>query len=247
VSEISQRRLREHIGYRAEWLRGAQSALRADQRAQAVVLHGSLGRGDPDEWSDIDVIVYVADVALPAAVEGRLTFGDPFGDRLYVLDSPWNAPLAGAQVNVLYRLESGLPLYVDWSLWPQSMAALPADTSLLYERSAGLVRPLRTTFNEWATYERQPRPSPNEVGADVLRHAQFGMVPIAVKFWVRRDRERLERLLRSIGVAVVPTGADGEITVIRERLQALSTGETPRTVDAVRTLCDTAADLLGVT
>src|SRR5579859_5096987 len=107
----------EHELARQEWLDNASRVLSADRRVRAVILYGSLAREDADVWSDVDLIVIIDDASLEDVVATRLDFGSAFGDVAYTLDSFWNAPLDGAQVNVLYRLSSGLPLYVDWNLW----------------------------------------------------------------------------------------------------------------------------------
>ena len=38
--------------------------LRADPAVDAVALIGSLGRGEPDNWSDIDLLILMGDQAL---------------------------------------------------------------------------------------------------------------------------------------------------------------------------------------
>jgi predicted nucleotidyltransferase len=229
---------------RDAWWRATGAALSSDDRVTAALLCGSFGRGDADEWSDIDIIVFISDDRLAGVVADRSRFGEPFGTAVYVLDSTWNAPVTGAQVNVLYRLDTGLPLYVDWNLWPLSMATQPLDTKVVFERSPGLIAPVATTFERWATYERQPRPSWPVVDEDFRRHAYFGMVPIAVKFCVRRQRQRLERLLHGIGATDIPNDARGEMAVIRERLGALSIGQPQSAVDAVDALCTLAESVL---
>jgi hypothetical protein len=211
-----------------------------------VLLYGSFGTGDVDPWSDIDLVVFVADAVLPPVVADRRRFGDRFGSPLYVLDSTWNAPLAGAQVNMLYQLESGLPLYVDWNLWPLSMAARPEGTRLLFERSPGLIPPLPTGFEEWATYERQPGLSVDDVDDATLRCARFGMIPIAVKLCVRGQRTRLVRLLEGIGAGAVPEGSRGEMVAIRQHLTGLSQGQPPVTVATIGVMCDVAEEILGL-
>ena len=82
------------------------------------------------------------------------------------------------------------------------------------------------------------------VDENFRRHAQFGMVPIAVKFCVRRQQQRLERLLHGIGATDIPDDARGEMAVIRERLAVLSIGEPQSAVDAVDALCNLADGVL---
>jgi predicted nucleotidyltransferase len=246
VSQRTESLLADHSTCRKAWLEQATATLAADERVEAALLYGSFGRGNVDEWSDIDLIVFSEDQHVSAMVEGRLQFGDQFGSPLYVLDSTWNAPLDGAQVNVLYRLESGLPLYVDFNIWPLGMAGKPADTQLLFEKSLGLLPAVPSDFKEWATYKRQPRIAPEDLDEQTLRHARFGMIPIAIKFCVRQERERLVNLLNGIGAPSVPLGSRAEMTAIRERLRVLSRGEPKDSVNAIETMCDIAGDVIGL-
>jgi predicted nucleotidyltransferase len=238
--------LTHHVRCRDEWLEQAKAKLSADDRIEGALLYGSFGQGTIDVWSDIDLIVFSNDRNVSALVEGRLEFGDQFGTPLYVLDSTWNAPLDGAQVNVLYRLESGLPLYVDFNIWPLAMAGKPTDTQLVFEKASGLLPTVPSEFARWATYERQPRIAPEDLDEETLRHARFGMVPIAVKFCVRGERERLVNLLTGIGGPSVPHGTQAEMRAIRERLRALSPGEPKNSVDAIEAMCDIAEDVISL-
>lgn len=237
--------LDRHVERRDEWLDSAVGALAADRRVFALVLCGSLGRNDGDPWSDVDLVVFVDDDAVDDVVAARLQFVHGFGEALYTLDATWNAPLDGAQVNVLYRLSSGLPLYVDWNVWPRSMLGAPIDTQVLYEARHGAVPRVNDTFARWASYERQPRPDASELGDDALRHAHFGMVPIAAKFFARRRRDRLVGMLTGIGAQDVPESVQGEIAAVRERLAALSCGESPAAIEAVERLCDATQEFVS--
>lgn len=234
--------LGEHLEVRAAWLESMAVALAEDRGLQAALLYGSLGRGDADVWSDVDAIIVIDDSVLRSVVADRLGFARRFGQPLYVLDSPWNAPLGGAQINVLYRLNSPLPLYVDWNFWPLSMAARPSDTSVIFQRSPDIPRAVPSRFEEWATFERQPTPWLDD---SARQHAQFGMVPIAVKFCVRRQRHRLVQLLEGIGAESVPESPHGEISVISERLEILGVGQDPEAVGAARTMCQLAERFLA--
>lgn len=148
-------------------------------------------------------------------------------------------------MNVLYAMTNGLPVYVDWNLWSSRMTGRPSDVEVLYERDEGAVPPVAMTFDQWATYERQPRPSVGEVDADFLRHALFGMVPIAAKYLARGETDHAAQLLRSIGAVEVPPDATGQMTVVRERLAALGQGERGEAVSAITHLCDAVEELLS--
>lgn len=231
--------LAAHGEARGRWLAETTDALEQDPRIEAAILYGSFGRGDVDVWSDIDLLVFVTDIAIDDFVADRMNFPEQFGAVVYRLDSTWNAPVDGAQVNALYDLDSGLPLYVDWNFWPCSRSGLPADTRAVFSRRPGLLQPISATFAEWSrTIPKQPRPAVGSVDSEVLRHARFGMVPIAAKYAARGNRSKLVELLTGIGSHAVPDGAVGEIAAVRERLAALSPGEWPKAIATVQTLCD---------
>ena len=104
--------LERQVRARAEWLSQAVDQLAADQRVEAVVLAGSLALGGGDAWSDIDLIVCVNEDDRASTIEATEAWVSAFGTPLYVLEAKWNAPVGAAQLNTLYDLDDGLPLYV---------------------------------------------------------------------------------------------------------------------------------------
>jgi UTP:GlnB (protein PII) uridylyltransferase len=109
IDEVASR----YAAARTSWLEQTIRSLRSDLRVAALVLTGSLGRGESDDWSDVDVVVVFREDAVDWLPQ-RESFGRECGDALFVFDSPWNAPLDGAQVNALYDVGGEWPLYVDW-------------------------------------------------------------------------------------------------------------------------------------
>lgn len=87
----------------------------ASLRAEAIWLAGSLGRGEGDPWSDVDLLVVGGDL--------------PFGDAILTLEVPGNGPADGRYVGAMYDIDP-LPLWVDWYSWPATLAA-PRDALLL--------------------------------------------------------------------------------------------------------------------
>jgi predicted nucleotidyltransferase len=126
---------------RDAFLDRATALLMADTRIAAAWLTGSLGRGDGDSLSDIDLWVIVADDHCPRVTEERRTFIAQLGRPLLIQDAPRNAPPAGAFLLVLYESGAG-HLQVDWQWQPQSHARVPPDAHVLFDR-AGIpsVRP----------------------------------------------------------------------------------------------------------
>ncbi|MGQ0433474.1 MAG: nucleotidyltransferase domain-containing protein [Microthrixaceae bacterium] len=238
--------LGSHVQKRREWLEAASDRLAEDPRVLAALLYGSFGRGTEDQWSDIDIIVFIDDDGLAEVVDDRLDFPASFGRVLYLLDSTWNAPIGGGQVNALYDVGSGLPLYVDWNFWPMRMAGRPEGTAVIVDRSVRGLTHIPKPFEEWATYERQPRPAAHAVPPAFVRHAHFGMVPIAAKFVARRQRLKLAAMLAGIGgSSEIPDSPSEEIAAVRERLRALSDGQSKDAIEAVERLCATAEEAAG--
>lgn len=239
--------LGSHVQKRRDWLKAASDGLTADPRVRAALLYGSFGRGTEDEWSDIDIIVFIDDDGLTEVVDDRLDFPASFGRVLYLLDSTWNSPVGGGQVNALYDIGSGLPLYVDWNFWPLRMAGRPEGTAVIVDHSVRGLAHVPKPFEEWATYERQPRPAVHDVSPAFVRHAHFGMVPIAAKFVARRQRPKLVAMLAGIGGgSEIPESPSEEIAAVRERLRALSEGQSKDAVEAIESLCVAAEEATGV-
>jgi predicted nucleotidyltransferase len=238
--DIVDEQLARHTRARGRLVAQLQARVPVHPDVAGLILHGSLGRREADAWSDVDVVVFVDDDAVSDVVQARMAFPDLIGAPVYVLDSPWNAPLDGAQVNALYQLESGLPVFVDWSLFPAKMAAVPTDVQVLYEPHRYALPRLPLPFAQWPAFERQPRPDPAALPRDIVRHAWFGMMPITAKFYARGDRDRLVRLLAGIGAPPPADSADAELSAIRERFDAIASGESGQAVAAVAALIDAA-------
>ena len=225
---------------RLKLLRQLPDALAGAEGVRLAYLYGSLGRGDADSWSDIDVVVVLDRAAVEDTIEDRVAFPARLATPCYVLDSPWNAPLAGAQVNALYVGSSGLPVYVDWNLWPEDMSSVPRDGQVIYIRPGVDIQAINEDFSAVSTYERQRRPEPDEMGEDWVRHARFGMLPIAAKFFARQQVDRLQSLLRGIGGSGDLGTPPAQVAVIRERLQVLGAGQRPDARKAVAALVELA-------
>jgi predicted nucleotidyltransferase len=230
--------LERHVRARGEWLGQAVNQLAADDRVEAVVLAGSLARGGGDAWSDIDLIVCVNEGERASTVEATEAWVSSFGMPLYVLEAKWNAPVGAAQLNTLYDLDDGLPLYVDWNLWPLSTGVAASNTRTLFERTPELLPEVETTIEEWWDgLDRQRVPGGSASTPEALAHFQFGMLPIAAKYYARRSVN--ERLLGLIGVAGPPSDGPEDLAAIRTRLAELAPRQSPAAVAAVELLCDT--------
>jgi predicted nucleotidyltransferase len=118
---------------RAALLQRAIEVLTEDGRVVAAWLFGSLGRGDGDDLSDIDLWVVVADEHMEAVRSIRRDYILSLGKPLLIEEAPQNAPPGGAYLLVLYGGEAG-PHQVDWYWQPQSSARIPQDTRVLLDR-----------------------------------------------------------------------------------------------------------------
>jgi predicted nucleotidyltransferase len=166
---------------RSRWLGAATASLRADPDVLGAALIGSLGAGHADDWSDIDLLIVVADSSLDEhAAPGHLA-GVP-GTLSLASDSRHNAPRGGRAFSELYIID-GLPLRVDWYVYPASWAAWPADSAILLDRR-GISR-LAVTFAEYMGTVEHERPLPRT--PDELRAQHAALIPVAGKYIARRS------------------------------------------------------------
>jgi len=166
---------------RDAWLRRTVADLSAD----ALWLVGSLGRGDGDRWSDVDLLV----------IGGEL----PLRDALLTLEVPHNGPAAGRYVGAMYALGE-LPLWVDWYLWPADLA-IPRDAQLL----AGRGQPSRYTLFELLDHHgRGPETSPNAASTFTL-----AMLPLAAKFIARGNIPAATSMATMLGACTQPSVLHG--------------------------------------
>ena len=104
-----------------------------DTRIVAAWLFGSLGRNDADELSDIDIWVVVADEHIEEIVEYRQQYVARVKQPAFYVEAPQNAPQDGGYLMAYYDMPTG-PHQVDWYWQPQSLAYIPAETAVLFDR-----------------------------------------------------------------------------------------------------------------
>lgn len=111
-------------------LRRITDLLRADPRVQGAWLSGSFGRGEEDEWSDLDLHVAVEDEHLTEFLADRPARYAAVADPVLVQDEmPSNSQEGG--VYQLVWFAGGV--HVDWNVGPASRAAKPLAHRLLFE------------------------------------------------------------------------------------------------------------------
>jgi hypothetical protein len=171
---------------RSTFLGRLEDMLRGDERIVAAWVGGSVGRGEADDLSDVDIHLAVADEYCPQLNAQRRAFVSRFGEPLLVQEAPQNAPPEGAFQLVLYRGDTA-PIEVDWSWQPASAAAIAERAIVLFDRSSGLPR-----TPAWVTL------SSEEVARAVSLSTTFfwAMAFIAAKKIVRRQPAAAFSLLR---------------------------------------------------
>lgn len=177
---------------RGRWLTEATSRLQARPVVAGVWLVGSLGRGDGDGYSDIDLIVAV-DPPIPAVL-----LADPVGGLhlpgpvLYTRPKPRNAPTGGTYLAVCVEM-AGLPVLVDLYVWPAATAAVPAGGAVLYQRSAVRRSPLELL----ALLAEHPADDPSGADPDDPASLLF-LIQLVAKYHARGDQRRRAAIYRQL-------------------------------------------------
>jgi predicted nucleotidyltransferase len=200
---------------RTRWLTSAIDALRADGSVTGAALVGSLGDGRADDWSDVDLLVVVEDGDLDeyAAAE-RLPSGP--GRVGFAIDARHNGPRGTRALSAQYVVE-GLPLWVDWHLHPRSQAQLPADGTVVFERST--VDRTALTFSEYLNRGDHEPAIPSAPDAHLA--LRLALIPVAAKQVVRRAPEAA-RTIEFLGAAYEPNaGRRDQLAALRHLLDEL--------------------------
>lgn len=171
--------LSEKVRERTDLIRVATTALHFDERVVAVWLAGSIGRGDADAYSDIDLWVAIRDGAMDAVREGRRQFVEVLGRPILISEAPQNAPPGGAYLWTFYPGKHG-PQHVDWNWLPEAGAKIPADTQVLFDK-VGLTHAEESV--------REP-PTEAELSSALTQECAFfwGMCAVIAKYIARRRR-----------------------------------------------------------
>jgi hypothetical protein len=108
--------------------------LEGDDRVVAAWLFGSLGRGDGDALSDLDLWVVVDDEHIGEIVAARREYVAGPGEPLLIEEAPQNGPAGGGYLLALYEGKAG-PHQVDWYWQARSDARVPADAQVLFDKA----------------------------------------------------------------------------------------------------------------
>lgn len=211
------------------FLADAVARLGDDPRVAAVVLTGSGGRGEADDWSDLDINVIAADdessELLASAHEA-----EAFGALAVWVDCSFNAPPGGAMTFARYLVDDHLIL-VDWHAWPRSRARLTAGAKVLWARPGVELEPFDGTVVDLTgsqvlrsipLYSRQQR-----------AEWELCMLQIAASRPARRQDAR--EIAALIGITI-DSGLDSltQLDALEAHLRVLAPMVAPRAFEATR-------------
>jgi hypothetical protein len=171
---------------RADWLTNARPIFESDRRVLAVWLVGSLGRGSEDAFSDVDAVCVLPDEVAGTAYTSRSDL-DRFGTVTLVNPAGQNAPAGGNSVGALYDI-GGLPLCVDFHIWPQSWATRPNDARVLWELAGDTLPAAEAAFSE--IIETRPRRAGTSFTMGERSRFELLMLSISLKYFARGYRDQ---------------------------------------------------------
>ena len=191
-----------HMQKRERLLQGITRLLESDDRIAAAWLLGSLGRGEGDYLSDIDIFVVVLDAYFDAVAAPKDSFMGTAGSVLLKQSVPEVAPPGGAFFHMVYDSSTG-PIIVDCYLQESSVAIIPSQTTVLFDH------PNLPHTEEQLSWPLQPGLELTELELDQrdLNMCVYS-IPHCIKYYVRNpwledtpDTDRIGRLCSRFGVA----------------------------------------------
>jgi hypothetical protein len=188
----------------------AVERLEADPAIIAAGFVGSLGRGDADDWSDIDLLIVVPDDQVGHYADATHLPGSDL--VTWSIDARHNAPRGAGAIGVRYVLD-GLPLHVDWYIYPRSQAAWVADAKVIFDEQG--LRRLDDTFRDHQDKREVQSPAPKVANAHRL--LQVSLIPVAAKCVARRSADA-GRMAEFVGGPYVPEAVPAEYLAILRRL-----------------------------
>ena len=134
--------LARYLEERNGLLNSITDLLKNDPIVRTACLFGSLGRGDGDALSDIDLWVVVDDDQIHNIIAGSIGYAFKIGQPILTLEAPQNAPEGGAYLMTCFDAPVA-PHIVDWYWQPTSLAFLPDEIHVLFDR-VGLIHEQRS-------------------------------------------------------------------------------------------------------
>jgi Nucleotidyltransferase domain len=195
---------------REAWLGRAIERLEADPAISGAGLVGSLGRGDADDWSDVDLLIVVPDRQVDNYADATQLPGSE--QVIWSIDARHNAPPGAGSVSAFYVVDD-LPLNVDWYVHPRSQAAWVADAKMIFDRDA--FPTLNDTFYEYQEKREVQPPTPK--AANAHRLLQVSLIPGAAKRVARRSADA-GRMVEFVGGPHAPEATSAEHLEMLRRL-----------------------------
>ncbi len=118
---------------RDDLLQGIVQQLQQDSRITAAWLIGSLGRGNGDQLSDLDLWLMVTQDTINQLVNERRSFTAQFGAPVLFVEAPQNGPAGGGFLDVCYDAPTA-PHLVDWIWQPDTLTFPPGQAMVLFDR-----------------------------------------------------------------------------------------------------------------
>lgn len=124
----------------------------------AVTLSGSGGRGEADEWSDLDIHVVAADGESEEVLSNPHS-AEKFGDLAVWVDCSFNAAPGGSMTFARYLAPEGL-IMVDWHVSPQRLARQTSGSLPLWTRPGFALRTFDGNLVELVMSRPRRQPPP---------------------------------------------------------------------------------------
>lgn len=219
------------------WLAATLRHFENQAPVRAVALVGSLGRGDADDWSDVDLLIVVPDDRVERYVDAT---GLPGARQVAMsFDARQNVPAGAGSIGVRYVID-GLPLCVDWYVYPLWLGASFTDAKVIFDR-LGLPR-LAETFAEHLAMREVQASTVKAPGSHRL--LQLSLIPVAAKHIVRRSAGAA-RMVEFVGGPYAPDAtAEEQLETLRQLLRTFRGEAAKATVTASRRYLDLVEEAL---
>ncbi len=92
---------------------------------------GSVARGTPDPYSDLDIWITFEDAKWEEFKENRMKYFSQIGEIIHINEAPQNAPINGIYSSIFVKTNENI-LVVDFYLCPKSSAFITSESKNLF-------------------------------------------------------------------------------------------------------------------